>query len=101
MLVTGVDTVVLGCTHYPFVKLLIAEIVGDAARIIDPAPAVAQQTARVLAQKGLLAQHQGPGEMLAFTSGDPDEFAIFARRVFGHSLQVKPAVWGVAGLGAA
>ncbi len=49
----GADTVVLGCTHYPFVIPLIQEIVGPAVRVIDPAPAVARQARRVLESQGL------------------------------------------------
>jgi glutamate racemase len=48
MLEKNIDTVVLGCTHYPFVIPLIEEIVGPRVRVIDPAPAVARQVGRVL-----------------------------------------------------
>jgi glutamate racemase len=44
----GVDTIVLGCTHYPFVIPLIQDIVGPEVRVIDPAPAVARQVRRVV-----------------------------------------------------
>jgi glutamate racemase len=47
MLNEGIDTVVLGCTHYPFVIPVIQEIVGPEVRVIDPAPAIARQTARI------------------------------------------------------
>lgn len=54
MLEQGIDTLILGCTHYPFVLPTIKSIVGGSVTIIDPAPAVAQQTARLAqsAQKG-------------------------------------------------
>ncbi|MEZ5040805.1 MAG: glutamate racemase [Saprospiraceae bacterium] len=48
MLAEDVDTLVLGCTHYPFVKNLIAQIAGQGVQVIDPAPAVARQIERVL-----------------------------------------------------
>ena len=48
MLSQGIDTVVLGCTHYPFVIPLIQEITGPGVRVIDPAPAVARQVQRLL-----------------------------------------------------
>ena len=41
MLDKGIDTIVLGCTHYPFVIPLIKEIVGDQVIVIDPAPSIA------------------------------------------------------------
>ncbi|MEM1214752.1 MAG: glutamate racemase [Bacteroidota bacterium] len=48
MLAAGVDTLVLGCTHYPFILPLLREIVGPQVQLIDPAPAVARQVARRL-----------------------------------------------------
>jgi len=53
MLNGGIDTVVLGCTHYPFVIPLIERIVGPGVRVIDPAPAVSRQAQRLLQQNGL------------------------------------------------
>lgn len=44
----GADTIVLGCTHYPFLKDTIAKIAGPDIRIIDPAPAVARQLVKVM-----------------------------------------------------
>ncbi len=58
MLAQGIDTVVLGCTHYPFVIPLIKEITGPGVRVIDPAPAVARQVGRVLEMLEL--RHPGP-----------------------------------------
>ncbi|HEY9089092.1 MAG TPA: glutamate racemase, partial [Anaerolineaceae bacterium] len=55
MLEQGIDTVVLGCTHYPFAIPIVQEIVGPGVRVIDPAPAVARQIGRVLAARGTLA----------------------------------------------
>ncbi len=52
MLEENIDTVVLGCTHYPFVIPLIQEIVGEFVRVIDPAPAVARQARRLLEAQG-------------------------------------------------
>jgi glutamate racemase len=46
----GVDTLVLACTHYPFVVPLIQELVGPHIQVIDPAPAIARQTMRVWGQ---------------------------------------------------
>ena len=48
MLAEGLDTLVLGCTHYPMVKEDIANVCGPAVAIIDPAPAAARQVERLL-----------------------------------------------------
>lgn len=55
MLEAGVDQVVLGCTHYPFLSPLIEEIVGPDVTVIDPAPAVAKQVQRILVESDLEA----------------------------------------------
>ena len=77
MIAEGVDTLVLGCTHYPFVTPLIRRIVGDDVTIIDPAPAVARQTARRLAemtgQFGLIAGRPS-GRVKFISTGDPNRF---------------------------
>ena len=53
MLEQDIDTVVLGCTHYPFVIPVIQQIVGEKIRVIDPAPAVARQAGHLLEADGL------------------------------------------------
>lgn len=55
MLEAGADTIVLACTHYPFVIDTIRRLAGPGVEIVDPAPAVAQQVQRVLAGQGLEA----------------------------------------------
>jgi len=54
MLQQGVDTIVMGCTHYPFVIPLIEEITGPKVQVIDPSPAVARQAKRLLENRGWL-----------------------------------------------
>lgn len=68
---TGADTIVLACTHYPFVLPLIRRIVGDAVQVIDPAPAVARQLARVLEAHGSLAEPDATPVHQFLTTGEP------------------------------
>jgi glutamate racemase len=93
MLVAGVDTFVLGCTHYPFASPVIRHLVGPEATIIDPAPAVTRQVKRVLGQRGLLADRERPGRVTLFTSGDLDRFAAVSRRLLGESFHVGAVTW--------
>ena len=58
LLAEGADTIVLGCTHYPFVKQTIQEIVGDKITLIDTGAAVAKQLKNKLEEKGLLSTNQ-------------------------------------------
>lgn len=53
MLDAGIDQLVLGCTHYPFLRPLIEEIAGPGVQVIDPAPAVAKQVQRILMESDL------------------------------------------------
>ena len=66
----GADTIVLGCTHYPFLQPLIERLCGPDVRVIDPAPAVARQTVHVLEQRGVPVGI-GPFSVELHASGDP------------------------------
>ena len=73
MLEKGVDEIVMGCTHYPFVIPLIEEIVGEDVQVIDPAPAVARQAGRLLTEYDLLTNGEGNGHTTFLTTGSPAE----------------------------
>jgi glutamate racemase len=87
-----VDTLVLGCTHYSFLTPLIARVVGPGVNIVDPAPAVARQVGRVLAQRGMRgAGHQG--RRIFYTSGELAPFADLVARLFDEPGSVQQAIW--------
>jgi glutamate racemase len=92
MLAEGIDSLVLGCTHYPFLRPAIERVVGPAVAVIDPAPAVARQTGRVLAGQGGLRE-QGNGQVTYFTSGDPAAFAAMVRRLVNIAGTVQGVRW--------
>ncbi len=91
MVAAGIDSLALGCTHYPFLRDAIQRVVGPNVEIVDPAPAVARQTARVLEQNGLLRTSQEPAQHLFVASGDPKAFAAMAERLLGVPVQTKRA----------
>jgi glutamate racemase len=93
MLEKNIDTVVLGCTHYPFVIPLIQQIVGDNVRVIDPAPAVAKQTRRLLEPKEAKSQSSPRRHSKFYTSGDPDEFRAMLPILLGESGEVELVEW--------
>ncbi|MGB9799312.1 MAG: glutamate racemase [Thermanaerothrix sp.] len=94
MLAEGIDTVVLGCTHYPFVIPLIQEITGAEVRVIDPAPAVARQTQRVLDQRGWLTPSGRVGKVRFFTSGEVERLRAQVQRLLGErEVTVEKVVW--------
>ncbi len=73
MLRAGIDALVLGCTHYPFLRPAIERIVGPEVVVLDPAPAVARQAGRVLAQENRRSE-RGQGRATYFVSGDRAAF---------------------------
>jgi glutamate racemase len=93
MLKKHIDTVVLGCTHYPFVIPVIQEIVGEGIRVIDPAPAVAKQTRRLLEAAGLLDASGETGELTFYTSGDRGSLRALLPRLLGESGDVQRVQW--------
>ena len=93
MLNAGVDTLVLGCTHYPFARPLIEKLVGTAVTLIDPGPAVARQTARVLQQQNRLAPPSSSRQVRLLTTGDASVLQEFASQVLSISFTVGTVVW--------
>lgn len=78
LLTEGADTIVLGCTHYPFVKELIQQIVGPGVTLIDTGEAVARQLQHRLVALNLLAlssQQQMPTSSVAFYTNSTTAYA--------------------------
>ncbi|OGO29855.1 MAG: glutamate racemase [Chloroflexi bacterium RBG_16_54_11] len=102
MLAGGIDTVVLGCTHYPFVMPLIQKITGPGVRVIDPSPAVARQVQRLLVAGDLLDLNPPiqedalaePQHLLCFYStGEPARMASLLPLLLGEKHQVEGLSW--------
>jgi glutamate racemase len=93
MLEQNIDTVVLGCTHYPLVIPLIQRIVGVNVRVIDPAPAVAKQARRLLEARGLRKESRSRGDIKFYTSGDPDALRSILPLLMGESGKVEGVDW--------
>lgn len=93
MLARKIDTVVLGCTHYPFVIPLIQKIVGPDVRVIDPAPAVARQTRRLLQDSALMSAGGAAGAVEFYTSGSPPAFERLLPKLLGESGAVRGVTW--------
>ena len=88
-----VDTLVLACTHYAFVIPLLEEILGPQVRVIDPAPAIARQTGRLVHSLGLRAGGEDPGRVRYVTSGDPIAFRSALDRLLGAQVAVEATRW--------
>jgi glutamate racemase len=77
LLEAGVDTLVLGCTHFPFLTPVIESVAGPEVAVVDPAPAVARQVERVAGSQ------RESGRLLLATSGDPVRFEQLAYDLAG------------------
>jgi len=82
LLEAGVDQLVLGCTHFPFLAPVICSIAGDAITIVDPGPAIARQAGRMIARQRNRADH--PGHTSFFTSADPGRLHALAQQLLGQ-----------------
>ena len=81
-----VDTLVLGCTHYPLLKRQIGEVVGRSVRLIDSAEETALDTRRMLAEHSLAAP-QGEGSYRFIASDDQAQFLTLGQRFFGDTIE--------------
>lgn len=72
MLDCNIDHIVLGCTHYPFLRTVLEKIIPESITIIDPAPAVARQTEKVLKENGLLSTTKNSSSIELYSSGSTE-----------------------------
>jgi glutamate racemase len=89
----GVDTLILGCTHYPLLTGVISYVMGDGVTLVSSAEETAKDVFRLLADAGALRpDHLPEPEHEFLTTGDPDEFARLARRFLGpEAVNARPA----------
>ena len=88
MLDAGADTIVLGSTHYVFLKPVLSEIAGPQVALIETGAAVARQLGRVLQDRGLRAS-AGPGRERFWTSGDPQTSTRVFSALLGRPVTVE------------
>lgn len=88
LLAAGCDTLILGCTHYPFLRPLLAEMVPPEVILIDTGAAVARQLQRLLGQQRLLAAGP-PAEVQFWTSASPENFRNVLLQLWKKSLNVR------------
>jgi glutamate racemase len=92
MLDAGADTIVLGCTHYPFVMDILRRVAGPGVRVIDPAPAVARQLQRVLVKHGLAAGGSARTKHCFHTSAQASDLALLMPRLLGAEMPADAEV---------
>ncbi|MFA5117485.1 MAG: glutamate racemase [Candidatus Omnitrophota bacterium] len=81
-----VDTVILGCTHYPLLKPVIKEIMGPQVTLIDSAKQVAIEVKKILSSEGLLSDSRKKAENKFYVSDNPEWFSDLAERFLGRAI---------------
>ncbi len=81
-----VDVLLLGCTHYPLLRSLLQEVMGDTVEIVDSARSSALAGERVLACEGLANTRPAEGETLFYVSDMAEQFRILSSRFLGHEI---------------
>ena len=82
----AVDTLVLGCTHYPLLKAMIADVMGDSVTLVDSAEETARTVAAILKDKGLLRPQAEKGNHNYYVSDIPAGFVRVGNRFLGGKL---------------
>ena len=89
----GADTIVLACTHYPFLIEAIRRIAGAEVNVIDPAPAIARYLHRVLEQQGLLEPAGHAARHTFYTTGAAGPYQRTLERLSGVQGPVRVVRW--------
>lgn len=82
LLTAGIDTLVLGCTHFPHMRDVIADVCGPSVDLVDPGRETAVTVSDWLTATGLRNPGAGPGARRFFTTGDPERFTEIATRLW-------------------
>lgn len=90
LLAKGVDTLVLGCTHYPFLTQAIRQAAGDDIAIIDTGLAVTAHLRRRLDQANLLNDASTPADVHFWCTGSLEEMRQLASRLWGGDCRIEP-----------
>jgi glutamate racemase len=83
---SGIDTLILGCTHYPLLKLAIGEFLGEGVALVDSAEETAREVRERLAELGRL-EAPGRGSASFFVTDVPDRFVKVGRRFLGERVE--------------
>ena len=83
----GIDTLVLGCTHYPLLKPMLAEVMGPDIRLIDSARETAKEVRELLAADNLEKDTKGEGALSFFVTDSPDKFVEVGGSFLGSPIK--------------
>lgn len=84
------DVLVLGCTHFPFVKDMLQQCLGSHVMILDSGPAVARQVERILIRNAIGTDIHAVSTDTFFTTGDAPEVSVTMSHLLGNPIVVQP-----------
>jgi len=87
LLKAGIDTLIMGCTHYPFLAPIISEFAGEEVALVDPATETIEELAEILFHKNLLNDNQAGGTREFYVSGNPESFYRVGRMLLGNVIE--------------
>ena len=82
----GVDTLILGCTHYPIISAIIGSVMGRGVTLIDSGKEAALALASALRERDLLGRAEKPRTVSFFVTDEPENFTAVAELFLGHSV---------------
>jgi len=83
----NIDTLILGCTHYPLFKSVISKVMGSSVTLVDSARQVARQAKEILVKEGLFSQSRRTGaRRMFYVTDEPEEFSSLAGRFLGSKI---------------
>ena len=85
----GIDTLILGCTHYPLIRSTVGRVMGESVTLVNPAYETARELKGLLEKEGLLnpsTQRLGTNQYQFFVSDGADKFKIFANSIFKYGI---------------
>lgn len=89
LLTKGIDSLVLGCTHYPLLKRCIGTTVGDAVKLVDPAKATARQVKEFLAERDQLNENEEEGVRRFYLSDTTNTFGFLCQKALKHPYEAE------------
>jgi glutamate racemase len=87
LIAADIDTLVLGCTHYPLLKPILREVLGERVKLIDSAEETAAETARMLASREIAAPAEADPTYRFVASDDPLQFLQLGQRFLGGTME--------------
>ena len=87
MVQAKVDTLILGCTHYPLLRSVVQKVVGKNVALVDSAKEIAVEVKTILTEMNLGRAKRAPSKRIFYVSDQPQHFLKLARRFLGYDIK--------------